>query len=88
MNVLIRYHAQIRRAAGLDRETVEMPDGCTALEALQAVTHGDGFSALLFDEQRKLRPVILLLVNEVPAEPERKLQAGDQLSVFSPVAGG
>lgn len=88
MKITMAYHAQIRRAAGVDRETVEIPEGGTALDALRAPGHGNDFQALLFDEQGGLRPVILLMVNDLPAEPDQALQAGDRVAVFSPVAGG
>lgn len=88
MKVSIRYHAQIRQAAGMDRESVDVGEGGTALDALRAAEHGPAFSALLLDDQRNLRPSILLLVNDVPADAAHPLQAGDRVSVFSPVAGG
>ncbi len=88
MKISVAYHAQIRLAAGVDQDLVEIPDGGTAVSALRAVSHGAEFTALLFDEQGRLRPVILLVVNDVPVEPDQALQPGDKVAVFSPVAGG
>jgi len=88
MKIRFSYFAQIRQKAGTESETVEVADGVTALEALQSIEHGDEFSGLLFDESGAVRPVILFVVNDVPAAPDQVLSDGDQVQVFSPVAGG
>ena len=88
MNVTFSYFAQIRQKAGIESETVEVAEGGSALDALQSIHHGDEFSGLLFDKSGALRPVILLVVNDLPAAPDRVLNDGDHVQVFSPVAGG
>jgi len=88
MKITFSYFAQIRQKAGVESETVEVADGATALEAIKTIDHGEEFSGLLFDESGALRPVILFVVNDVPAAPDQVLNDGDQVQVFSPVAGG
>jgi molybdopterin converting factor small subunit len=88
MKITFSYFAQIRQKAGVELETIEVADGATALEAVRSIDHGGEFSGLLFDESGALRPVILLVVNDVPAAPDQVLNDGDQVQVFSPVAGG
>ena len=88
MNITVNYYAQLRQAAGTETETIEIPDGTTVPDALRSVDHGEAFKTLLFDDAGALRPVILLVVNDLPAMPDRILNSGDSLSVFSPVAGG
>jgi len=88
MKITCCYFAQIRQKAGVESETIEVADGATVLEAFQWMDHGDEFRGLLFDESGALRPVILWVVNDVPAAPEQGLRDGDRVQVFSPVAGG
>jgi molybdopterin converting factor small subunit len=88
MKITFSYFAQIRQKAGTESETVDVADGATVLEALQSIDHGDEFSGLLFDGSGALRPVILFVVNDVPAAHDQVLSDGDQVQVFSPVAGG
>lgn len=88
MNITISYFAQIRQAAGMESEPVEVPGGATVLDAVRSVDHGAQFKALLFNESGALHPVILFLVNDIPAAPDRPLKDGDRISIFSPVAGG
>jgi len=88
MRVTFIYFAQIRQKAGVESETVEVGDGATTIEVLKTIDHGTEFSGLLFDESGALRPVILFVVNDVPAAPDQVLGDGDQVQVFSPVAGG
>jgi molybdopterin converting factor small subunit len=88
MKIALTYFAQIRRKAGVETETVTAADGTTVCRALQAADHGAGFRELLFDGTGAVRPVILLVVNGLPAAPDRVLHDGDHVQVFSPVSGG
>ena len=88
MKVTFNYFAQIRKAAGAESETVEVSDSTTALAALQTADHGAEFQSLLFNESGALHPVILLIVNEGVSASDTVLNDGDQVQVFSPVAGG
>lgn len=88
MKITFGYFAQIRKAAGLESETISVPTGITVLAALKTVKHGEEFNGLLFNGTGALRPVILFVVNDIPAAPDQKLNDGDTVSVFSPVAGG
>jgi molybdopterin converting factor small subunit len=88
MKITFNYFAQIRQKAGTESETVSVADGATAIEALKAIDHGAEFAGLLFDESGALRPVILLVVNDVPAASDKVLNDGDRVQIFSPVAGG
>ena len=88
MKIRFSYFAQIRQKAGTESETVEVADGATALEAVKLIEHGVEFAGLLFNESGALRPVILFVINDVPAAPDQVLNDGDQVQVFSPVAGG
>lgn len=88
MKVTIYYHAQIRKAAGVESECVEGAEGATLLDVLKTIDHGADFRALLFDAQGAPHATILFLVNDLPVTPDQTLHDGDRLSVFSPVAGG
>ena len=88
MKITVSYFAQIRQKAGTESETVDLSDGVTALEAVKSIDHGNEFAGLLFDESGALRPVILFVINDVPAAPDQILNNGDHVQVFSPVAGG
>ena len=88
MRVTFSYFAQVRKAAGVESETVTAADGSTALDVLRAIDHGAGFSGLLFAKAGALHPVILLVVNCEPAAPDRVLQDGYSVQIFSPVSGG
>jgi molybdopterin converting factor small subunit len=88
MIITFNYYAQIRKAAGVESECVEIAGGATLLDALKTIDHGADFKALLFDAQGVPHPVVLFLVNDLPAAPGQTLNDGDRVSVFSPVAGG
>jgi molybdopterin converting factor small subunit len=88
MNITFNYYAQIRKAAGVESECVEIVAGATLLDAIKTIDHGAEFKDLLFNAQGIPHPVILFLVNDGPAAPDRTLNEGDRVNVFSPVAGG
>lgn len=88
MTIHLVYHAQIRRAAGAGEEAVELPDGATVLDAVRRAPGAVAAADLLIDAEGRLQPVILAVVNGVPAAAGRPLREGDTLALFSPVAGG
>ena len=88
MKVTFAYFAQIRQMAGVESETVNVPEGATASRALQQVEHGTGFRELLFDAASVLRPMILLVVNGLPVPSAQILNEGDHVQIFSPLSGG
>ena len=88
MKITIKYFAQIRKLAGTDSEIIDTNDGATVLEVLNAIDHGDGFRSILFEDSGSPRTVIMFIVNDLPVAPDHVLKNGDQIQVFSPVAGG
>jgi molybdopterin converting factor small subunit len=88
MKVTFKYFAQIRKLAGTEIDTVEVEEGTTAAAALQSIEHGEGFHSILFDESGSLRPVIMLIADGIPIDPDSVLSDGVQIQLFSPVAGG
>ncbi len=92
MNVTFRYFAQIREAAGVESEQIQIPEGRDVTLALKqaAMAHGDAFGALVLSDDGEVRPSLVLLVNSIPVPrgTPRELHDGDEIRVFSPVAGG
>lgn len=88
MKITVIYHAQIRRLAGVAEEGVELPEGATVADAVRRAPGAAAAAELLFDAEGRLQPVILTVLNGVPAAPSRALRDGDTLALFSPVAGG
>ena len=92
MKVTFSYFAQVRRAAGVETETVELPDGSELAAAVAEIAdrHGDELKAIVLDDGGGVRPSILLLVNGAPVSrgASPALSDGSAVSVFSAVAGG
>jgi molybdopterin converting factor small subunit len=92
MHITVEYAAQIKRAAGLSVETFECHSPCTVRDILDRVAqrHGESLSLLLFDEDRKLHPSILLFLGDSQVRPDepRELQDHDTLTILSPISGG
>jgi molybdopterin converting factor small subunit len=87
--ITVRYYAAACAAAGVESETLELPDGATlagALEAARAVDRSpEPGSPPLADVLSRCS----YLVNEVAAkDPHRPLAHGDLLDVLPPFAGG
>jgi molybdopterin converting factor small subunit len=92
MKVSVRYMAQLRSAAGVAAETVDLDGPCTASElaAHLAARHGEALRRLLLGANGRLSPIILVFLGDSqvgPAEP-LSLKDGDVITLLSPVAGG
>jgi molybdopterin converting factor small subunit len=92
MNIRVDYAAQVKLAAGVASEKVELKEGTSLKDLLMqlAMQRGDGFRKLLFGEDGGIRSSILLSVNDeqVFVGDAPALQAGDVVAVLSPMSGG
>jgi molybdopterin converting factor subunit 1 len=82
MEVEVRLFAMLRERAGTGAVTVELPDGATVREALDAVGDRHGLGELI-----AAMPVVMA-VNREYAEEGDPLSAGDELALIPPVSGG
>ncbi len=92
MKISFEYFAQVRKAAGVEKEALELADGTDLLAALAlaAEKHGAEFRALLHDDTGAVRASIIVLVNGAATRRDqpRGLSDGDSISLLSAVAGG
>lgn len=92
MKVSITYTAQVRQAAGVAHEEVELDSPCTAEELIgRLAQQRDGrFGQLLLDEAGRVQPTVLLFVGDEQVTPgsAAPLRDGDAITVLSPIAGG
>ncbi|HEX5273360.1 MAG TPA: MoaD/ThiS family protein [Gemmataceae bacterium] len=88
----VRYMAQLRAAAGVAEETVDVDGPCTAsgLAARLAAHHGDALRRLLLAADGRLSPIILAFVGDAQVGPNEclALKDGDVVTLLSPIAGG
>ena len=92
MQVTVEYAAQLKRAAGIGSETVEMQAGQSLRELLREVAgrHDGALQGLLFDDQGALQPSILVFVGDeqLRGELNRELRDRDVVTFLSPISGG
>jgi MoaE-MoaD fusion protein len=81
MELTVRLFAILRERAGTDTVEIELAQGATAADALEALKSTPGLELL---ERMPVR----LAVNREYAEPERELAPGDELAAIPPVSGG
>ncbi len=91
MQVTMMYFAHVRHAAGVEKETVDVPSGDLKAALDDAARrHGAAFRALVVDDERNIRPGLLVLVNGMPVSRETPppMKDGDAVSLMSAIAGG
>ncbi len=92
MEVTVEYAAQIKRAAGVATETLEVAADCSLQELARQVAerHGERLSNLLLDEGGELQPSILVFVGDeqVRWSVPRILSDRDVVTILSPISGG
>ena len=81
MRVTILYFAAARERAGLSTESLDLPDGATAAQALAAVCERHPALQALAGKLR-------VAVDQDFAPPDRKLRAGCEVALIPPVSGG
>lgn len=78
----VRLFAMLRERAGSDTVEVELEEGATVADALDALSRHDGLGPALAD-----MPVVMA-VNRDYARDDRPLDEGDELALIPPVSGG
>jgi len=92
MRVQIEYAAQLKRAAGVRTESIELADGASLRDlcATVASQHDAELRAMLLDENELPRSTLLIFLNDaqVPAGTNPTLSDGAEVSLMSPISGG
>lgn len=90
MKVAVKYMAQLKRAAGVGSQEIEVGPDCTVAGLLRRLGEHPSIRPMLLDEQLQPQRALLVFVGEEQAAPDscRLLQDGDQLTLLTPMAGG
>jgi MoaE-MoaD fusion protein len=82
MLVNVRLFAMLRERAGTDAVEVELPEGATVRQAVDAVAREHGLTDLV------ARMPVVMAVNREYASAESVLDESDELALIPPVSGG
>ncbi len=92
MNITVEYTAQIKRAAGTARESVEVPDGATVADVLRQAADGrdDSFRRHVLTGDSTPQPTLLIFVadEQVRADSAEPLADGTTVTLLAPISGG
>lgn len=89
MQVNVEYIAQVRTAAGVAAESVEIPAGATTQQlATTLCEQRPELVSVLCDDAGALHPSILVFRGEAPCPPDAVLHDGDTITLLSPISGG
>ena len=88
----IEYTAQLRRAAGVARETLEAHGDCALEELVRQLAdrHGEELRRVLLDAEGRLQRSVLVFVNDqqVAEGSDMKLRDGQTVTFVAPISGG
>ena len=82
MFVHVRLFAVLRERAGRGEIEIELPDGATVQDAVQAVADGHGLADVV------ARLPVVMAVNREYASADSVLSESDELALIPPVSGG
>ena len=94
MKIRVEFEAQLRTALGEAKIELDLADGSSVLDALQAtVARGpESFASHLLTGDGGVRSSLLVFVGESAVRPgeaaSRVLTEGDRVLVMPPIAGG
>lgn len=92
VRVTIKYFGQLRRITELESEECELKAETTVEVALATLAgrYGTDYGSIVLSEGGGLRPSVIVVVNGATADKKCPpvLNDGDEVLVFSPIAGG
>ncbi len=92
MRITVKYMAQLKQAAGVAGETLDLPPECTIDDVGRALVerHGDLICPILFRDNGTPHPAMLFFVGDEQVRPGVSLtfKDGDVVTILAPMAGG
>lgn len=89
MKVGIRYLGQLRTAAEVGHEMLEIADGLRVRELLaQAVAARPKLSAMVLGSENEIQKTLLIFIGDQQVDASRVLREGDEVLLMTPIAGG
>jgi molybdopterin converting factor small subunit len=92
MRITVKYMAQLKQAATVPSEALDVDGPCTAEEVLRrlAERHDERFRRIVLDGNGKVHAALLLFVGDeqVPPGSPHVFRDGDVLTVLAPMSGG
>ena len=92
MKLRVEYEAQVKKAAGVASEDLEIEDASTLSSVLQKITEsrGDALHSMLLDSEGNLQKAILLFHGDrqIRWDESPEFSDGDVLTILSPISGG
>ena len=92
MTVAVEYVAQMRAAAGVASENLQLGASGSVQDAIRAVAsrHGGRLAELLLDEAGVLQPSAIVFVGDTQVDWQRPcaLADGARVTILAPLAGG
>jgi sulfur-carrier protein len=92
MQVRMRYLAQLKHAAGVGVEALDVDAPCAIADLLRRLSdkHGDAFRRMVFDTHGNVQPALLIFLGDeqVSTDSVQHFQDGSEVTVLAPMAGG
>jgi len=91
MKIAVRYMAQLKMAAGLSAEVIELPAPTPVSQVLAVIVERHAnLRPLLLTAQGHVQPTLLLFLGDeqITAEQEVPRRDGEVLTILTPMAGG
>ena len=90
MQVAVEYTAQIKRAAGRAKDTVELADGATVQSLIEslATSAEDSLKRTLVNAEGRVQPTLLIFIRDEQVRVDACLRDGDVVTLLSPISGG
>ncbi len=92
MQIHVLYTAQLKNAAGVPGQIIDLPDQSTVRHLLEKIAevHGEALRTMLFDSGGDLLPSVLLCLGDeqISIDHASPLSDGAELTLLSAISGG
>jgi molybdopterin converting factor small subunit len=92
MRITVQYATQVKRAAGVGSETLDVPSSCGIADVVRLVAErrGEALRKLLLDDAGQVQPSLLIFAGDrqIGRSESVALRDGDVVTIMSPISGG
>ena len=90
MQVSVEYTAQIKRAAGRAKDSVQLSDGATVQTLIESLADSaeDALKRSLVTTDGRVQPTLLVFVRDEQVRAADTLKDGDSITLLAPISGG
>ncbi len=92
MRITVQYATQVKRAAGVGSETLDVASPCRIADVVRVAAdrRGESLRKMLLDDAGRVQPSLLVFMGDrqIGRDESVSLREGDVITIMAPISGG